>query len=179
MQGGSEADRRIWNILRTERVQGEYKGTLAEAIDQLSQQANVNIVFDDLALATEGVRRDQLVDMPIRSPISLRSALQLIIQSAGLEFVVENESIKITSADSQQTKLKTKTYYIGDLVMPIVPPQHPMQINFMQPNIAGSPGGLGAGQFNVASGQGPVNHCLLYTSPSPRDQRGSRMPSSA
>ena len=25
----------------------------------------------------------------------------------------------------------------------------------------------------------PVNSCLLYTSPSPRDQRGSRMPSSA
>ena len=24
-----------------------------------------------------------------------------------------------------------------------------------------------------------VNYCLLYTSPSPRDQRGSRMPSSA
>ena len=25
----------------------------------------------------------------------------------------------------------------------------------------------------------PANVCLLYTSPSPRDQRGSRMPSSA
>ena len=25
----------------------------------------------------------------------------------------------------------------------------------------------------------PVSSCLLYTSPSPRDQRGSRMPSSA
>ena len=25
----------------------------------------------------------------------------------------------------------------------------------------------------------PYNFCLLYTSPSPRDQRGSRMPSSA
>ena len=25
----------------------------------------------------------------------------------------------------------------------------------------------------------PVDSCLLYTSPSPRDQRGSRMPSSA
>ena len=24
-----------------------------------------------------------------------------------------------------------------------------------------------------------IKHCLLYTSPSPRDQRGSRMPSSA
>ena len=28
-------------------------------------------------------------------------------------------------------------------------------------------------------GSNPVNTCLLYTSPSPRDQRGSRMPSSA
>ena len=26
---------------------------------------------------------------------------------------------------------------------------------------------------------GSFDHCLLYTSPSPRDQRGSRMPSSA
>ena len=26
---------------------------------------------------------------------------------------------------------------------------------------------------------GNINSCLLYTSPSPRDQRGSRMPSSA
>ena len=28
-------------------------------------------------------------------------------------------------------------------------------------------------------GQEPRKDCLLYTSPSPRDQRGSRMPSSA
>ena len=28
-------------------------------------------------------------------------------------------------------------------------------------------------------GMGPSEFCLLYTSPSPRDQRGSRMPSSA
>ena len=30
-----------------------------------------------------------------------------------------------------------------------------------------------------ASIQDLITHCLLYTSPSPRDQRGSRMPSSA
>ena len=30
-----------------------------------------------------------------------------------------------------------------------------------------------------ASRVAPVDACLLYTSPSPRDQRGSRMPSSA
>ena len=31
----------------------------------------------------------------------------------------------------------------------------------------------------ISAGVGMVYHCLLYTSPSPRDQRGSRMPSSA
>ena len=36
----------------------------------------------------------------------------------------------------------------------------------------------GAREEGDYSGQG-VNICLLYTSPSPRDQRGSRMPSSA
>ena len=31
----------------------------------------------------------------------------------------------------------------------------------------------------ISSYRGGFNFCLLYTSPSPRDQRGSRMPSSA
>ena len=33
--------------------------------------------------------------------------------------------------------------------------------------------------FKGKKGKRNVNYCLLYTSPSPRDQRGSRMPSSA
>ena len=35
------------------------------------------------------------------------------------------------------------------------------------------------GLENLEGGCGQVEVCLLYTSPSPRDQRGSRMPSSA
>ena len=34
-------------------------------------------------------------------------------------------------------------------------------------------------QVNLTNGGEIGNTCLLYTSPSPRDQRGSRMPSSA
>lgn len=136
---GSEADRKIWNTLKNERVQGEYRGTLAEAIDQLAVQAGVNIVFDDLALEAENIRKDRLVDMPIREPISLQSALEVILQSAGLVFVVENEVIKVTSRDARHSKLVTETYYIGDLVMPMSQPQDPMQINFMQPNMPQTP----------------------------------------
>ena len=35
------------------------------------------------------------------------------------------------------------------------------------------------GIAQTGSDLSPCNRCLLYTSPSPRDQRGSRMPSSA
>ena len=39
---------------------------------------------------------------------------------------------------------------------------------------------LGITHFDLANNYGPpYGSCLLYTSPSPRDQRGSRMPSSA
>ena len=35
------------------------------------------------------------------------------------------------------------------------------------------------GKLNLRKDNGLVKDCLLYTSPSPRDQSGSRMPSSA
>ena len=37
----------------------------------------------------------------------------------------------------------------------------------------------GEGIQHIALGTDDIYTCLLYTSPSPRDQRGSRMPSSA
>ena len=39
--------------------------------------------------------------------------------------------------------------------------------------------GQGRGAAVVVAAAGGDESCLLYTSPSPRDQRGSRMPSSA
>ena len=41
------------------------------------------------------------------------------------------------------------------------------------------PKGLNEGLLEKKIDAGPCSSCLLYTSPSPRDQRGSRMPSSA
>ena len=45
----------------------------------------------------------------------------------------------------------------------------------VQPNPTGTNVEQGVGVFK----EGEHDGCLLYTSPSPRDQRGSRMPSSA
>ena len=146
----SDAERTIWNQLRNEKVQGEYRGTLNEAVEQLSNQTGINIVFDDLALQAEGIDKDTQIDVPIISPITMQSALDLILNSAGLVYVVESEVIKVTSRDSQQSNLVTKIYYIGDLVMPKSTSTTPFHMNFMQQN---APNQLG-GSFNVAQQQG-------------------------
>ena len=146
----SDAERLIWNKLKNEKVQGEYRGTLNEAVEQLSIQTGINIVFDDLALRAEGIEKDMQIDVPIISPITLQSALEIILNSAGLVYVVESESIKVTSQLSQQSNLVTKIYYIGDLVQPKSGPTNPFHMNFMQPN---APNQFG-GSFNAAQQPG-------------------------
>jgi general secretion pathway protein D len=147
-QYDSETERQIWNTLRTQQVQGEYTGTLAEALDQLAQQSNINIVFDSNVLNAAGIRTDQQVNVPIRAAISLKSVLDLLVGSVGLQYIVEHEAIKITTKDAQQSKLVTKTYYIGDLVMPMDQNPDPLKLNFQQPNM--NPRG-GNGSYNMAN----------------------------
>ena len=146
----SDANRMIWNKLKNTRVEGEYKGTLAEAMDQLSRQAGLNIVFDVMALEDQGVSTEQPISAPIRNPISLESALNVILGGVGLEFAVENEVIKVTSKAAQESELVTETYYIGDLLAPLKNYRDPNQMTFMQPG--GNNGyGTGGGSLNVAS----------------------------
>ncbi|MEL7496331.1 MAG: hypothetical protein AAFN77_01885 [Planctomycetota bacterium] len=145
----SEAEAKIWNALENQQVQGEYRGPLSEVVDQLSRQSGVNIIFDQLALSNDNVLTDTPVNVPITTPISLESALQIIVEQKGLVFVVENEVIKVTTKDARSSNLSYKTYYIGDLVMPMTPPQNPYQMEFMQPRMVGSMGG----SMNVPSVQ--------------------------
>jgi general secretion pathway protein D len=132
-QYGSDSERNIWNALKNTKVQGDFRGPLSAAVDQLSQQGGVNIVFDQLALAAENVDASRPVDVPIREPISLQSALNVVLGSVGLVFTVEDEVIKVTSRNAQRKNVEPKTYYVGDLVTPITPQQTPSQLNFITP----------------------------------------------
>ncbi len=146
----SEAERMIWNKLKNTDVEGEYRGTLAEAMDQLSRQAGLNIVFDTMALETANVSTEQMVNAPIRNPISLESALNVILSGVGLEFAVEDEVIKVTSREARDTAIITETYYIGDLLAPLKNYRNPNQLSFMQAGNNGY-GGMGGGSMNVPS----------------------------
>jgi general secretion pathway protein D len=137
----SEAEAMIWNQLKNERVQGDYRGTLNDALDQLATTAGVNIIMDEVALSASNILTDTQVNVPIRSPISLKSALEIILQQKGLVFEVDNEVIKVTTPEAQSSSLQTETLYIGDLIMPMEPPRNPMSMDFMSPRTMGAMGG--------------------------------------
>lgn len=133
-QYNSAEERRIWNALNNTKVQGDFTGTLNDAIDVLSQQSGINIVFDRVALEATGARTNSPVAANIREPISLKSALNVVLGDHQLVFVVEDEVIKVTSKEAQRQDLKVRTYYVGDLVTPINPAQNPLQMNFITPS---------------------------------------------
>lgn len=148
----SDAERQIWNILRTTEVQGEFRGTLNEAVSQLARQAGVNIIFDGVAL--EGVSTDQQINVPLTQPIKLENALKIILQNAGLVFAVEDEVVKVTTPESQRASLSTETYYIGDLVMPMNVQRNPMEMIWNNNPYQNQGLGYGGGNLNV-NGQSP------------------------
>ena len=148
----SEAERQIWNTLRNTDVQGEYRGTLNEAVSQLAMQAGVNIIFDGVAL--EGVATDQQIDIPLTQPIKLENALKIILQNAGLVYTVEDEVIKVTTPESQRASLSNETYYIGDLVMPMNIQRDPLQMLWNNNPYQNQGLGYGGGVLNV-NGQAP------------------------
>ena len=148
----SDAERNIWNTLRQTEVEGEYTGTLAEAMGQLSRQAAVNIVFDTVALEDANIQTDQLIQVPLTNPVKLENALKIILDTARLTFSVENEVIRVTTQEAKRGKTKAETYYIGDLVMPMQARRNPMDMiwnnNPYQARGVGYNGGYGALNVN-------------------------------
>ncbi len=92
---------------------------LAKVIDYLGKLTDINIVLDQTGLAEEGVTTDTPVTIKLLHEIQLRSALKLILEELHLNYVIEDEVLKITSEQSRRGKLWKKTYYVADLVIPI------------------------------------------------------------
>lgn len=158
----SEAERTIWNQLKNSRIQGEFRGSLAETIAQIAAQAGVNIVFDSAALESENITTDRMVDKAITNPISLESVLKVVLGDVNLVFVVEDEVIKITSRTAKNKELIPKSYYVGDLVFPVNIQHSPQQMNFVTPSMQMNTNNQLLSQNGAVGGMGgPVNPLVM------------------
>jgi general secretion pathway protein D len=93
---------------------------LTQAMQTLSQMTGIPIYVDPLGLSAEGIASDQRVSLDLNGQsISLKSALNLILEPLNLAYVVGDEVLKITSRETSSGERRTKTYNVRDLVIPI------------------------------------------------------------
>src|SRR5690606_15155337 len=70
---------------------------LSEVLNHLATIAAVNLHLDPKGLEEEGVSSDTPVTIDLSQDISLKSALNLILEPLRLSYVIQNEVLKITS----------------------------------------------------------------------------------
>lgn len=92
---------------------------LNSVIDFMSKATGVNIHLDPAGLAEEGVSGSDPVTLTTQNPISLKSALDLILKPIKLEYTIRNEVLLITSKARRDTDVYTQVYPVADLVIPI------------------------------------------------------------
>ncbi|HEV3138254.1 MAG TPA: hypothetical protein VGZ26_10125, partial [Pirellulales bacterium] len=92
---------------------------LSDVIEQLSKLAAVNIYLDPKGLDEEGISSDTPVTIDLTADISLKSALNLILEPYHLSYIIADEVLKITSEQLRDGHVYTHTYSVADLVIPI------------------------------------------------------------
>jgi general secretion pathway protein D len=92
---------------------------LAAVIDALAKQADVAIHLDMVGLDEEAVRSDMPVTLSLDQPISLKSALKLLLEPLHLGYVVKDEVLKVTSPRMIKGEVYAVSYPVADLVMAV------------------------------------------------------------
>jgi general secretion pathway protein D len=119
VQRRSERELEIERRLKTP-VLLKYQDTpLSEVADGLSELTGVNIHLDPRGLSQEGINTDTPITVNLAKEISLKSALNLILEPLHLSYVINDEVLKITSEQLRDGEVYAHTYNVADLVTPI------------------------------------------------------------
>jgi len=90
---------------------------LRHILEALEEMSGVTIVPDD-SMEEGGVNLDRPVTIKVEN-VSLKSALALLLHSTHLSYVIKDEILQITTQEYARGKLRTVTYPVADLVVPI------------------------------------------------------------
>jgi len=103
------------------KVRAAYRNEpLAAVLDTLAKQAGVPIHLDLVGLESEAVRSDTPVTISLDQPISLKSALKLLLEPLHLDYAIRDEVLKVTSPKLVKGEYYSVSYPVADLVVPIL-----------------------------------------------------------
>ncbi|NLF71054.1 MAG: general secretion pathway protein GspD [Candidatus Anammoximicrobium sp.] len=128
------AEMEIQKALKTEVDVKFENRPLSEVVETLGRMAGVNVFLDQQGLHAEGITTDEPVNINLTQPISLRSALNLILEPLHLSYVIQNEVLRVTSEQTRDANVYPRVYNVADLVIPIP--------NFMPSYNIGLPGAI-------------------------------------
>jgi len=118
----SPAERRIAASLDEQTEVNFTDSPLTDVVAYLQDYHNIPIILDSAALSDAGIATDTPVTRTLAG-VKLRSALKIILQPLALAYVIEDEVMKITTAEKENEKLQTRVYPVGDLVVVLMAQQ--------------------------------------------------------
>src|SRR3954447_6712488 len=92
---------------------------LDQAIDHLRTITDLPISIDTAAIAAEGINLSTPITEKLQKPVATKHILSIILEKAGLSYVVENDVVKVTTTKRAKGRLFTKVFSVADLVTPI------------------------------------------------------------
>ena len=151
--GGSET--RIFEELNRNTTVDFVETPLQQAIDFLEANHNIPIEINTKKLEEAGIQIDTPISKNLKG-ITLRSALRLILGELELTYVVRDEVLQITTPEDAESRLITKVYPVGDLVVPIGINSNLFGLGGMggQNGMGGGGGGFGGGMGGGGMGGG-------------------------
>ena len=90
--------------------------SLGDLFAYLQTLTGITIVPDSNALREAGISMDQTVQVRFPTMIPLKRALKLILGNVGLDYVVKDEVIMITTPKRAKGPMRRIIYYVGDLI---------------------------------------------------------------
>jgi Flp pilus assembly secretin CpaC len=104
---------------------------LREVITMLGSLSGIPIFPDETALREANVNLDHplTMDCPL---IGMKSALNILLDKISLTYVIENESLLITTKDKAHKKYKLVVHPVADLVIPVENHQDPDVFNLQK-----------------------------------------------
>ncbi len=121
---------------------------IREVLAHVATTTGINIVVDDLGLEEEGVMSDTPVTIHVDG-ISLKSAMNLMLNGRHLAYLIEDEVLKVTSEIRAQGKLEVRTYPVADLVVPIPNAAPTGPFAGISGVASAGPNWNGAGNYNI------------------------------
>ncbi len=111
----SPAEKAIEKALDSQTLVDFIELPLGDVVDFLKDRHDIEIQLDLKALGDVGLSRDEPITKELKG-LSLRSALNLILDDLELTYLIANEVLLITTPEVAQKQLSTKVYPVADLI---------------------------------------------------------------